>query len=260
MASLRFSYTNLIESSTIQNGTGGGAPALDEVSPWLTANAKNRDRGHVWQGAATVNVDCTFGGSTAVTLFAVLGHRGAPSSAVGVASVEVFTQTGAYTPAGTWTTRGTITLGSGVRDGFLLIASQNVVSVRYAITATTAFTIGRLYAGTLETDLGIVSSPGYSRRWIDPQLENRMGDLSPFITYSGDGHWEYSLPYENAGATLYAALKLMGQKRRTFVLHDGYEGTVYECRIRSPWQHSLNFFVTGSTEDHHSALEMETLG
>lgn len=231
MASIKFYYTNKLETAVIQNGGGGGAPAVDEVAPWSMTNARNRDRGHVWQGTATGNFDLTFASTQAVTLFGIFGHRGAPSSAVGIASVEVFTQTGAYTPGGVWTSRGTITLGSGVRDGVLSIASQNVDSVRFAVTATTAFTVGRVWAGVIGTDLTIISSPGFSRRRIRPRLENRMSDGSPFLTLTGEPRYEFTLPYEDVDETLYDLVAAAGIQSRTFIMLDR-DGTPFEVFVR----------------------------
>jgi len=226
--STKFSWTNRIETATLKNGTGGGAPALDEVTPWLTTQVQNRDRGLVWQAAASLNVDFTLLAAYDVTYFAALGHRGAPSSAVGIASIEVFTQTGAYAAAGTWTTRGTITLGSGVRDGGLTIATQNVNSVRYAITATTAFTLGRLYAGTVEYDLGVVSSPGRIRRRISPRLDQRLAGGQIHLTTSGDVRWEYQLPFVDIDSTLWAKVLAAGSRTQSLLLIDR-DASVYEA-------------------------------
>lgn len=262
MASVRACTTNLIESlaMTLQNGGGGGAPALDEVSPWVTSNAQNRDRGMVWQGTATGNVDLTVPGAVGVTadftVFAVLGHRGAPSSAVGVASVEVFTQTGAYAPAGTWTSRGTITLGSGVRDGVLIVGSVTCKSVRFAVTATTAFTIGRLWAGVVGTDIGIVSSPGLLRRRIKPRLESRMADGMPFLTLSGDPRYEFTLPYVDVGETLFDLVQAVGIQSRTFLLLDR-ESVPFECIIRGGTFADVLKFDAPDLQD--TSLELESL-
>lgn len=253
MASLRFCLTNLLESGALLNGTGGGAPALDEVSPWLMSNAMNRDRGMVWQGTVTGNYDVDLAAQSIIEVFAILGVRGAPSSAAGISSVACKVQTGAYAPAGAFTTVGTATMTT-FRDGGV-IGTGTADTVRFTVTTSTAFTVGRLFAGAISTDLTFVSSPGYSRRWIDPILENRMSDNSPFITYSGEGHWEYSLPYEGVNSTLFSALLEIGRTRRTFLLIDR-DNTIYEARVRAPFEHTL---MHDAPDWQNTALILETL-
>ncbi len=258
MASLRFGVTNLLATATLQNGTGGGAPALDEVSPWLTSNVKNADRGLVWQGTATGNVDLTLASASTLAMFAVLGHRGAPSSSAGVASVEVFTQAGAYTPGGTWTSRGTITLGAGVRDGgFIITPVASLDSVRFTVTATTAFTIGRLWAGAVDYDLSVVSSPGYQRRRVIPQLRSVMGGGTPHLTTAGDVRWEYVLPYQDIGAELNTKLRTIGSQGGSFVLVDR-DGTFYEAvTADGTFSEALTF---DAPDTFTSELRLETIG
>jgi hypothetical protein len=258
MASLRFGLTNLIESATPQNGSGG-APALDEVSPWTMAMSKNRDRGMVWQMSSASPADCdyTLAATSSVALFAILGHRGAPSSAAGVSSVEVFTQTGAYASGGVWTSRGTITLGSGVRDGALAISPvAGVNSIRYRLTKASAATIGRVWASAVDLDLGIVSSPGYERTRIVQRIENRDGGGSATFTLYGDPRWEYSLPYEDHGSALFTKLLQVGSQSRTFLVLDR-DDTPLEMFVRDGrFRHQLKY---DAPDLHDSTLELESL-
>lgn len=254
MDSLRFSLTNLLQSATLKNGTGGGAPARDEVSPWVMENALDRDRGHVWQGAATVNYDALLPSADSVEVFAMLGRRPAPNGGAGITSVAFKHQSGAYTPGGAFTTAGTTGFSPTQRDGGV-IATAIVDTLRFTVTASTGYTVGRLWAGSIN-DLECVSSPGYSRRWIDPYLESRMADQSPFITYTGEGHWEYTLPYEGADSNLYEFLREVGQTRHTFVLIDR-DSTIYEARVRAPFEHTL---MHDFPDWQNTALVLETLG
>lgn len=235
MANLRFSFLNRIEAATLKNGTGGGAPARDETSPWLMENAQNRDRGHVWQGTSTSphDVDYNLAATATLRVFAALGQRGAPSSSAGLSSIEVFTQAGAYSAGGTWTSRGTIMLGSGVRNGALVLGSDltGVDSVRYRHTKASAFTLGRHFAGTIEQDLGIISSRGYLRRRVIPVNENRMGDRSPFVTQSGDPFFEFSIPYRSIPAATHAKLLQVGSQLRSFFMLD-FDDAPHEVKLR----------------------------
>jgi hypothetical protein len=234
--SLRFWWNNLAESATLKNGTGGAAPADDEVSPWIMENAQNKDRTFVWQqsaGAGTTNHDLDLGSDQSIGFFAMLGHRGAPSTAVGVASSSVKYETAAtgYVP-GSLSTAGSITVGSGVRDAYLLL-SNNVIGryVRNAITATTAFTLGRWFIAskTPDLDLGVISSPGRDRVLVKPILENEVGS-NPTKTRVGDNHYSLTLPYNDIGATLVASLRTLAARDDSFVMID-YDGNIFEAML-----------------------------
>ena len=269
MASLRFSFTNKVQTATLKNGTGGGAPALDQVSPWLMTNSQNRDRELVWQqssgASGFVDFDLTGAASdTSVGLLAVLGHRGAPATAAGVTSIVTRYSTNAngYPPtaASAWTafTGGTITLGSGVRDAGAIIATPiNCRYIRFDYTTATTFTIGRLFAGTVEHDFLIVASPGRSRRRIIPRLENRMAGGMPHYTVSGDVRYEFSLPYQDIGATLFAKILAVGSRTTSFVLIER-DDAIFEAVLRDgTLTDSLTF---DAPDTYTTALDVETLG
>lgn len=258
MGSLRFGFTNHVQGATLKNGSGGGAPALDEVSPWVMTMAQNRDRGMPWQASAAgfIDVDFDLGSNKSVGLLAVLGHRSAPSGAIGATACDVLTQTGAYTPGGVWTSRGVITLGSGVRDGGYEIAPVTARSVRFSFTAAQAFTIGRLFAGTVEQDFDCVSSPGYARKPITQRIENRMADGSPFFTIFGEERWEYSLPYEDIDETLFDKVLAVARQSRTFVMLDR-DDTAFEAFVpQASFQHALKHDLP---DVHDAQLLIETL-
>lgn len=267
MASLRFSLTNLIETATLKNGTGG-APARDEESPWLMDYAQNRDRGMVWQqssGGGFVDVDFDLtGGATnkSVGVLAMLGHRGIPGSAIGVVSCtpQYSTNANGYPPtaASSWTSfpSGGLSLGAGVRDDAAVVTPVSCRYVRFALTVATTFTLGRFFAGTVETDLAVVSSPGYTRKRIIQRLENRMADGTPFLTQFGDPRWEYSLPYRNSNATLFGKLLQVGSQARSFLMLDR-DDAAFEAIVREgAFQHSLIF---SPADLHDASLELETL-
>ena len=52
--------TNQVATGTLKNGTGGGAPAREEASPYLMENAKNSDRSTVWMTSASPAVPTYF--------------------------------------------------------------------------------------------------------------------------------------------------------------------------------------------------------
>jgi hypothetical protein len=257
--SLRFGFTNLIQTATLKNGTGGGAPIRDEVAPWLMENAQNKDRTFVWQqssGAGPQSVDYNLAGTSTVSFFAALGHRGAPSSSVGATAVNVYTQNGAYAAGGTWAFRGQIILGAGVRDGILITTIANVNSIRYEHVVSSAFTIGRHFASGIDLDLGIISSSGRTRALVKPILENEVG-ANPTKTRVGDNHYMLNLPYKNITAAILANLRAIAAKDDPFLLVD-YDGTPYECVIEgNTLSESLTFNLP---EIFDAQIQLRTLG
>ncbi len=266
---LRFAFLNRVESAVLKNGTGGGSPIRDEVSPWVMENAQNRDRGHVWQqasGTGTYHVDYDLtGGATDVSvgLLAALGQRGAPDTAPGITSIvtRYSTHANGYPPdaASSWTDfpSGTLTLGLGVRDAAAVVTPVSCRYIRWSITCSGAFTLGRLFAGTIEVDLGIVSSPGYLRRRVIPMSENRMGGNLPFTTQVGDPFYEFSLPYRSMKAADHAKLLQIGSQARPFVMID-HDDAPREVKLRDhTFAASL---LWNQPEVYDASLELESLG
>jgi hypothetical protein len=106
MSVMRLYQQNRVFSlSTLKNGTGGGAPALDEDAQFPTANAKFRSRNRFWRSssAPTNPVDLDYDLITtntnidAVGLGNIRSYRGT----AGIVSLEVFYGTGSVYPP-TW--------------------------------------------------------------------------------------------------------------------------------------------------------------
>lgn len=229
MSTTRFTFLNRIEASTctLLNGTGGGAPALDEVSGYPTSNTKTSDRYTLWKqssGAGTINVDFDLLGSAAnvgINVAALLGHRPTTAAGSGIASVTVQTQTNAvgYAPAGVWTTQGTITMGATARDGGVGFADASIRYVRFALSVTDAFTLGRFFIGAVETDFLCRYLPGMSRGVLNPRRENIAIGEAPVLNWLGDAYESFGMAFM-ADTTLRNKLDALAKKRQTAVYID----------------------------------------
>ncbi len=139
--------TILAGGSVLQNGSGGGAPALVQDASYPMSNVMRDDQYVVWNtGAAPaspVQVDLTLLATTSLTAASVHGLR-VPSGS-SVTSLKVYKQTGAYTPGGTWTLLGTV--NSPGRHAGVVFASTSVDSLRYEFACTGQFQTGKFYAG-----------------------------------------------------------------------------------------------------------------
>lgn len=258
MANTRFLTTNVATSATLKNGTGGGAPALDEVSGYPMTNALQWDRYTLWKqsSGADMNFDIDLGGSYTVQAFAVLGQRSVPASST-VTGVEVFTQTGTYTPGGTWTSRGTITVGA-LRDAGLILANSvaSVRSVRFAFDVTGTFTLGRLWVGELDHDLGGIYSPGSRRTLIKPRVRNVALGQVPVVTGIGDDRYLFEMSFEAADSTLRNKLLLTARANRSVVYVD-HDSTFYECLLAGD-QYSEEH-IWNSSAVYNAVLSLEQL-
>lgn len=241
MSSLRFSQTNYIKAATLKNGTGGGAPALDEVSPWVTTNAQTADRTILWQnsGGTSMQVDFDLGSDKSVGVVAILGHRGFPNGTAGItsAALQYAAAAAGYLP-GAWSTftGSPVTLGATVRDAGLFLSSPVTARyLRFDLTVSTTFTVGRFFAGAIEVDLGKLYSPGRTRRRVDPDMRNEGSAQFPTVTITGDPFYLYQFPYEDEDASLRTSLESVAALGRagTFVMHDGGMSTIHECVMDS---------------------------
>lgn len=162
--SLMVATTNLIATATLKNGTGGGAPAREDDSIHVMENAMTADRHLLWSTSATptspLNVDFTWGSNRTIEVLAALNLIAAPGA---LSSIAVSSQTGAYTPGGSWTSIGSVSTLSSPLDPLILPspASSSVRSLRFIFTGTGQFAIGRLWAGQL-ADLGVYPDPPFT--------------------------------------------------------------------------------------------------
>jgi hypothetical protein len=231
MAYSRLLRTNRIEDPTasLLNGTGGGAPARDEVSGYVMENVMYADRRSLWKlsGGASLEVDfrLTSGpGDTSIAAAALLGHRPTTSSGSGITTCTVRGATNAAGyPPGAWTDLGVISMSGKPRNGGVTFAPTSIRYLRFSITCADNFTLGRIWGGQINTDLGqlCAADAGASRRYIVPSVDMETVGGENYRTYlSDDPHIEASLPFRDIGTTEHDALVTNAQLRQSLIWID----------------------------------------
>lgn len=232
MSNTRFSLTNLVETGTIKNGSGGGAPVTNESGAFTMTRAQNSDRRSLWKtsaGASPILFDIDLGSAQSVMVGAVLGLNTLPSNDGGVLTVQY---ANAYYP-GAWTTLGTAAWASGDRDVGVLAAAQSYRYWRFSIAPTSMLDIsaGRLWLGTLATyDLGGIHSPGGISSPFQNRLEQPMQDGSFNLNALGYPGRDFALPFNKVPLATRDQLLAIAAASGTVLLADA-EDDVYECVV-----------------------------
>lgn len=268
MSSLRVSKINKAETATIKNGSGGGAPARFDTSPWAAENALTKSRKVLWVGTGSGDLDVaiTDGSSnTAVQVVGLLGCSGSPTGSAGITSVAFKYQAGTYTPGGSFTTMtgaGALTVGAvGRNAAIFLAASVNLATLRISITAGSAFTVGRIFAGTIEVDTTILWSPGKQLRYVQPTARVEGIDQHPSISPSGYPFFEYAIPYSELDETKLALVQTIGRYSGPFLLHDGNANDVQECvSLGDDFSRTNLLAIDGGGNVEDAALTIRSLG
>ena len=222
MASLKISLTNYIETATLKNGTGGGAPARDEVSPYVMEKVQARSRRQFWQKSAASDLDVDFllAASTALDAGGIAGHL--PISGVGISQYTMKYQTGAYTPGGTWTTipgMSAIAVSSALDKVRSFDSQVTADSIRFSLTVSSVFTLALCVAGKHDHDLGTLWS-SLSAEKITPQFEDQSFGGDSIINYVGTDREHWNITWNDIlGATL-AKLEATRATRRSFWIMD----------------------------------------
>lgn len=234
MSTTRFLYTNLLEASgaVLKNGTGGGAPALDEVAGYPMTNALTRDRYTVWQqsSGAGMDVDIYLGGSKNFTVFGFQNHRPTAAAGVGITTIDLYYQTGAYSPGGVWTAIATISGLAALRDMALVFAQKTGNSIRASLTVADAFTLGRFWLGVVDKDLGTIYMPGRRRTLQQSVADDRAPGGVLCRSWTGDSYNLYGLPFDESDTTLLAALRTVAAKKQSLIYLD-HEDVVSEVLL-----------------------------
>lgn len=240
---LRFSTVNLVEAAGVllKNGTGGGAPALDEVSPYLMTNALKHDRRVLWQSSAGANMqfDLDLLSNKTVGLGGVAGHRALVGNGLAEFSLKYSTDANGYPPVSgnPWTlapgTSG-ISVGSARRDRLKILNNAGVATTqsarywRWDILLTAGgdkWTLGKVVLGVIDYDLGILMSPGRTRRLITPHIEQRSAGLDPLITYVGDRRYLFTIPFREVPLARRDTLEAIAQLTQSFFVFDETDTT-----------------------------------
>lgn len=190
MSNSRFVVGNLLETSTLKNGTGGGAPARDETFPFTMERVQTADRRSKWLTAATPAnpsySDWDLGSAKTVSALAALGIRSldpAQTLTVNVYSASVY---------GTWNFVAVTATGAG-RD---LACTFGSTVARYWRAAfyggVSQFSVGRIVVGAL-TDLGLIADPGDQSSPFQNRLEQVLQDGSYNVNSLGDDGRNFTL-------------------------------------------------------------------
>ena len=228
--------TNLLATATLKNGTGGGAPALDETSPYTMAKTQTSDRSSVWKtadppSASPLNVDFDLGSNKTVTAAAILGYR--TSAGLAASSLKIYSapSSAGYVPAA-WTLQGTISSISGnPRDAGVVFSSVSQRYWRFEFThAGNAWSAGRLWLGN-PTDLGLIHTPGGVDRPFANRLETPQPNGAIVINALGDPGRDFSLPFASQDSSLRDTLQNLHTQTGSIIYVDS-EARFFECIVK----------------------------
>jgi hypothetical protein len=269
MGTARFITLNLLELSTVvlKNGTGG-APARDEIAPYVMENALERSRRVLWQaaGAGTVNVDLDLASHVQTRAGGIIGHRPLGASSDGIDSFKMqYNDGNTYPPAG-WTDLFADTPTDQARDKGIVWASNITLRyVRYALTCGGPFTLGRLLLGLIDLDLGLLPSSQLERSHL-PMVVDRTAGEDPVVTVVGDIRSRFTLRFRSITGTVLAKLQqlaaLGGLARDArplpFIWIDG-DDVFRELIVDGELEHELKW-ISGATKLYDCDLQVEQLG
>lgn len=241
MSNSRFVLTNHALAATLKNGTGGGAPAREEESPYLMERLLGRDRYGFWRtsstfGAGTVQVDLDLGAAKDITFVGVLGYRAATDAVV---DVTIYSAT-AYGP-GPWTARAAPAMSGAPRTSLTgPYAPRDVgeqigtISARYwrfEFGCTGQFQAGTLALGVV-TDLGAAHGPGAISSPYRFRNEQSLVGGSVVIEDLGDMGRDMSIPLPQALEARRSVIEGLADAPGSFLYLD-------------PFNHVFEVFIPG---------------
>jgi hypothetical protein len=253
----RIGLTNLIATATLKNGTGGGAPALDQSTGYPTSNLKTSDRYTLWKtgdppSGSPVQVDFDLGSNKTVTSVGVLGYRGPFGTAVTSVAIYSAASASGY-PPGAWTLQATINVNAlfDTRDFGAIIASVSHRYWRFEFThGGTAWSIGKLWVGNA-TDLGAIHSPGGLYAPFRNRLETPLPNGAVVLSDLGDPGADWTLPWQTITSSLRTTLLSLQQQTGSFLMIDP-DDNFFEVYLVGGRAETLRQFTT--TFDANLAL------
>jgi hypothetical protein len=231
MGNTLIGLTNRIEAGTLLNGTGG-APALEQASPYVMTNAGNSDRYSLWKTSAappaTTQIDFDLGGNKTIAAVGLLGIRLAAGTTFG--NIKVYTASSAAGYPGGLTLQATLAVSvvaPAARDYGAVIASVSHRYVRFEFNTTTGpFSVGRCWAGA-PTDLGAVHGPGGIYAPFRNRLETPMPSGAVVLADLGDPGADFTLPWPTVQSALRTTLLTLQGAAGSFLLVDT-DGNFFE--------------------------------
>lgn len=238
MSTTRFVLENLLTGSgvVLQNGSGG-APALIEAAPYTMANLLVHDRYSFWKSSVlapgTYEVDFTLPALTLISAFGFHGFRLLDGS--GSISVDLYSQTGAYSAGGSWTYVETLASAFDTRDSAQeLVSPVSADSFRFVFTigsSSVQFTLGNLLLGTV-FDTGMIHSPGGSYSPFRNRIETPLPGGQTVITELGDDGGEWVLPFRSVPNATRTQLMQLAAVAGPFTYVDA-DGRGFEVFLRN---------------------------
>ena len=255
MANFRFFRNTQNEAltengATLKNGSGGGAPAEASDPLNTMSNALTADRYSVWKtnntpAASPVNLDVDLG--SALSIYAI-GVHGFTLVGGSMGTLTIQTQTGSYTPAGTWTTFGTIASANLTSSRDRAVIDTNTVasvrSIRWSFAHTSGiWTVGKVWAVVAPTIDCDALMPGSMYTPTRYQTEVVGPSGIPAITDSARDGFLWSLDLGPVGSALKLAVwSIVNSANPVSMLDDADK--LEEVRIPGGQIPSPRFFST----------------
>jgi len=261
VGNVRFITTNLVETvGVLKNGTGGGAPARDEVSPYLMENALQHDRRVLWQQSSgnAMQVDLDLLANRNVALAGIHGHRPLGPNGIGISScvVQYATAASGY-PPGAWTNVGTMSFV--VRDALALFTQVSGRYWRFDLDGVfDAFTLGKLLLAVVDHDLGLNPSTQLELRRL-PNIVDRTAGEDPIVTVVGDIRSRFTLRFRNITGTVLTKLRLIAALGQSFILIDRDDVPWEVIVADGELEYDLKW-ISGTTPLYDCELQVEQLG
>lgn len=255
-------------TAVVLNGSGGGAPALEENADFPMANLLVRDRYVSWMtGAAPpndvyVDFDLTGGPpiNKTVNALAICGFRGTalfPNSCF----IQYALTAGGYPPTWIGFSPGSISLSLATDSAVILTTPTLCRYVRFWFPNTfgNPFSVGRLMVASTVEDLGFAYSLGAVDTETTQQIRNRAVDGTPVVTRFGKRRRRLSLPYNSIiyGSTG-AKLRALARLERPFVMVNPF-GETMEVDLADGTVPFVHRFGTATQDIFDVQLELEQL-
>lgn len=242
MSNIRLITNNLATAAAtvLKNGTGGGAPALDQLAAFPMTAALFQDRYTKWSTSAVpaspLDFDLDLGADKVIDAMGILNLRYAGTTDINTVTLKYASAASGYAP-GPWTTFGTITLADPPltkRD--YVVAPGSPVTARYlrfesAFGTLGQFTLGKLVAGPM-IDLGHNYSPGAAWRVQRVRLPVASPTAQDLIFDLSDKFWTLDCEFRNVAQATRDALVALTDVTGTFILLDA-DDNAYECRLKN---------------------------
>lgn len=272
MSTSRFVLVNLAATiGTIKNGTGGGAPALDEETPYAMSRLLIPDRLAFWRSSASpgtagvLNIDVDLGAATTIGFAGLLGYRAATTDAL----TDVIVTADSVYPIVSTTSRAAFsfagapaTAASGPyapRDaGGVLSSPLSRRYWRFELSVADQFQVGTLVLGVV-TDVGAVHSPNAVMSPYRFRSQQPLVGGGVWIDDLGDRGADYTLPFNVADLTRTNLLASLADLPGSFVFLDHQDAVAEVVLANSARVDIQRAFALGANSIHQVNVTLTRL-